>query len=101
MRRSIIALVAALAFPPAAAAKGHPIAPPGFSGVQQYVETIPTAHGGKPTRGLHGGSGHQGGGGGIPGGGTSGGGGGTSGGGGGGGASGGAGGTSGGDTGTG
>src|SRR5437764_366963 len=70
MRRSIIALVAALAFPAAAAARGHTIAPPGDSGVQQYVETIPTAHGGKPTSGLHGGgSGHHGGGGGISGGG--------------------------------
>jgi hypothetical protein len=55
MRRSIIALVAVLAFPAAAAAKGHShtIAPPGDSGVQQYVETIPTAHGGQPSNQVH------------------------------------------------
>jgi hypothetical protein len=72
----MIALVAALAFPAAAAAKGHSqtIAPPGVSGVQQYVETVPTAHGGQPTSSVHGGAGpgHPGGGGGITGGGGSG-----------------------------
>jgi hypothetical protein len=76
MRRLTIALTAALAFPALAAAKepSRTIAPPGVSGIQQYVETVPTAQGGEPTTSVHsGGSGHGGpghsGGGGITGGG--------------------------------
>ena len=82
---SVIALIAALAIPSAAAAKSHhsgggtkTVAPPGVSGVQQYVETIPTAHGGQPSNSIH--RHHSGGGGGATGGGggaTGGGGGGT------------------------
>lgn len=67
MRRLTIALLLVLAFPAAATAKGHrqSVAPPGISGVQQYVETVPTAHGGQPTSSVHGSSGGPGGGGGI------------------------------------
>jgi len=69
MRRFALGLIAILALPASAAAKGHThtIAPPGDSGVQQYVETIPTARGGQPTSSVHrggSGSGHSRGGGG-------------------------------------
>ena len=69
MRRFALALIAVLALPASAAAKGGTttIAPPGNSGVSQYVETVPTAHGGQPTSSVHkggGGSGHAQGGGG-------------------------------------
>ena len=54
-RRSVIVLtaafVAALA-PPAAAKHGH-LAPPGNSGIGQYVEIIPTASGSRPTNTVH------------------------------------------------
>jgi len=71
MRRFALALIAVLALPASAAAKGgtQTIAPPGNSGVSQYVETVPTAHGGQPTSSVHrggGGSGHAQGGGGSP-----------------------------------
>lgn len=55
-----LALIAVLVLPASAAARGgtRTIAPPGNSGVSQYVETIPTAHGGRPTSSVHkGGSG--------------------------------------------
>ena len=73
MRRFALALIAVLAVPASAAAKGDTttIAPPGNSGVSQYVETVPTAHGGQPTSSVHnhgGGSGNARGNGGGPGG---------------------------------
>jgi len=69
MRLFALGLIAVIALPASAAAKGHSqtIAPPGISGVSQYVETVPTAHGGQPVSSVHnggGGSGHSHGGGG-------------------------------------
>jgi hypothetical protein len=65
MRRIAIALAVALAAPSLAQARVHKIAPPGNSGVGQYVETVPTADGGQPTNTVHpggvGGSGGRGG----------------------------------------
>jgi hypothetical protein len=52
------ALAAALA-PPAAAKHGH-LAPPGNSGIGQYVEIIPTASGSRPTNTVHNHGGGQG-----------------------------------------
>ncbi len=75
MRRFALGLVVVLALPAAAAGKDRTktIAPPGNSGVSQYVETIPTAKGGQTTSSVHnqgGGSTHsRGGGGGASGGG--------------------------------
>jgi hypothetical protein len=48
MRRVVLGALVDLALPAAAAAKSHQLmlAPPGDSGLQQYVETIPTAHAG-------------------------------------------------------
>jgi hypothetical protein len=55
------ALAAALA-PPAAAKHGHHgLAPPGNSGIGQYVEIIPTASGSRPTNTVHNHGGGQGG----------------------------------------
>lgn len=53
MRRFAIALAIALAAPSWAQARVHTIAPPGNSGVGQYVETLPTAGGGQPTSTVH------------------------------------------------
>ena len=53
MRRIAIALAVALAVPSLAQARVHKIAPPGNSGVGQYVETVPTADGGQPTNTVH------------------------------------------------
>ena len=53
MRRLAIALAVALAVPSLAQARVHTIAPPGNSGVGQYVETLPTADGGQPTSTVH------------------------------------------------
>jgi len=53
MRRIAIALVVALAIPSVAQARVHKIAPPGNSGVGQYLETVPTADGGQPTNTIH------------------------------------------------
>lgn len=53
MRRIAIALAVALATPSWAQARTHTIAPPGNSGVGQYVETLPTAGGGQPTSTVH------------------------------------------------
>lgn len=53
MRRIAIALAVVLAAPSAAQARVHKIAPPGNSGVGQYVETVPTAGGGQPTSTVH------------------------------------------------
>ena len=55
MRRVAIALALALmlAAPASAEASNRTIAPPGNSGVGQYVETVPTAGGGRPTGTVH------------------------------------------------
>ena len=53
MRRIAIALAVALAAPSVAQARVHKIAPPGNSGVGQYLETVPTADGGQPTNTVH------------------------------------------------
>lgn len=42
-------LLIALLLPASAVAHGRTVAPPGNSGVGQYLETIPTAGGGRPT----------------------------------------------------
>ena len=56
MRRVAIALALLLALP-ASAEASKTIAPPGNSGVGQYVETVPTAGGGRPTSTVHPGGG--------------------------------------------
>jgi hypothetical protein len=53
MRRIAIALVLALGVPASAQARVHTIAPPGNSGVGQYLETVPTAGGAQPTNTVH------------------------------------------------
>jgi hypothetical protein len=53
MRRIGLVLAILLAFPAWAQARVHTIAPPGNSGVSQYLETIPTAGGGQPTNSVH------------------------------------------------
>jgi hypothetical protein len=77
MRRVAIALVVLLAVPASAEASGRTLAPPGNSGVGQYVEVVPTVGGGRPSNTVHpvsGTAGHPGGPGGTSsGGGTSGG----------------------------
>jgi hypothetical protein len=76
MRRVAIALVVLLAVPASAEASGRTLAPPGNSGVGQYVEVVPTVGGGRPSNTVHpvsGTAGHPGGPGGTSsGGGTSG-----------------------------
>lgn len=67
MWRLILSAVLAMGvLAPIAHAKDRTIAPPGNSGVQQYVESVPTASGGRPTGTLQGvggpGGGHNGGG---------------------------------------
>lgn len=46
-------LALALAAPSLAQARVQKIAPPGNSGVNQYLETVPTAEGGQPTSTVH------------------------------------------------
>src|SRR5437016_4792671 len=63
--RSTLALLLVSGLMPAlaAASTGSGQSPPGNSAINQYVESIPTAGGGKPTRGLrshHGGRGNSG-----------------------------------------
>jgi hypothetical protein len=53
MRRIGLALAILLATPAWAQARVHPIAPPGNSGVSQYLETVPTAGGSQPTNTVH------------------------------------------------
>jgi hypothetical protein len=53
MRRVGLALAILLAAPAWAQARVHTIAPPGNSGVSQYLETLPTAGGGQPTNSVH------------------------------------------------
>jgi hypothetical protein len=61
MLLSIVVAMAVLAS--AAVAKNKTVAPPGNSGVSQYVESIPTAQGNKPSSTVHSGGGtHHGGG---------------------------------------
>lgn len=49
----LVALVLSALLAPSAAAKHTPLAPPGNSGIGQYVEIIPTASGSRPTRTIH------------------------------------------------
>ncbi len=49
MRALLIAAVLSLAFPAAGAAKLRPYIPPGNSGANEYVESVPTAGGSNPT----------------------------------------------------
>lgn len=49
----MIALILAVGVPASAQARVHTIAPPGNSGVGQYLETLPTAGGGQPTNTVH------------------------------------------------
>jgi len=75
MKVVLLALLIALGVAVPAEARFRTIAPPGNSGVGQYVETLPTAGGSRPTNTVHpvaGGS-HGGGGGGSIGGGSGGG----------------------------
>jgi hypothetical protein len=53
VRRIAIALVVALGVPASAQARVHTIAPPGNSGVGQYLETVPTAGGAQPSNTVH------------------------------------------------
>ncbi len=54
MRRTLLTLVLAFAVVPAVGqARNRTIAPPGNSGVGQYVESIPTAGGSRPTNTVH------------------------------------------------
>jgi hypothetical protein len=55
-RPLLTALLVAGALPVSAPAKTNTIAPPGNSGIGQYVENIPTASGGQPTSTVHPGS---------------------------------------------
>jgi len=50
----------ALLLPASAVARTRTVAPPGNSGVSQYLETIPTAKGGRPTGTIHQGTGGSG-----------------------------------------
>jgi hypothetical protein len=49
----VAVLVATLALTGVAQARGNGLLPPGNSGATQYLETIPTAGGGRPTDTLH------------------------------------------------
>jgi hypothetical protein len=53
MRRVGLVLAILLATPAWAQARVHTIAPPGNSGVGQYLETVPTAGGGQPSDTVH------------------------------------------------
>jgi len=53
MRRIAIALVVAFGAAGPAQARVHTIAPPGNSGVGQYLETVPTAGGAQPSNTVH------------------------------------------------
>jgi len=53
MKRVALALAVLLVAPAWAQARVHTIAPPGNSGVGQYLETVPTAGGGQPTNTVH------------------------------------------------
>jgi hypothetical protein len=49
MRRALIAILLGLALPAAAVAAGRPIVPQGNSSADQYIESVPTARGQRPT----------------------------------------------------
>jgi hypothetical protein len=53
MRLIAVALALTLAAPAQAVARIQTIAPPGNAGVGQYLETVPTAGGGRPTNTVH------------------------------------------------
>ena len=52
VRRLALGFLVVLAMPASAVGKGR-LAPPGNSGVSQYVESVPTAGGGQPTTSVH------------------------------------------------
>jgi hypothetical protein len=52
VRRIAIVLVFVLGAPASVQARVHTIAPPGNSGVGQYLETVPTARGAQPTNNV-------------------------------------------------
>jgi hypothetical protein len=54
VRAILLLLVVALCITPSASARKRTIAPPGNSGISQYLESIPTASGSRPTNTLHG-----------------------------------------------
>ena len=54
VRRAVLTgLIAALLAPAAASARGVPVVPTGNSAVNQYVEIVPTAAGGRPSSDIH------------------------------------------------
>jgi hypothetical protein len=53
MKLILLTLLLAIGITAPAAARLRVIAPPGNSGVGQYVETVPTAGGGRPTSTVH------------------------------------------------
>ncbi len=57
LRGLCVSVLAVLAFPAVATAKPVTVAPPGNSAVNQYVESVPTAGGGRPDGSIHTGSG--------------------------------------------
>jgi hypothetical protein len=77
MKRFLLTLLIALGVSAPAQATVHNVAPPGNSGVNQYIESIPTDHGNQPTNSVHSKSGSSHSGGAVGGGGSSGGGGGA------------------------
>ena len=58
----MIALIVVLALPAVASARGRAVTPAGNSSIQQYVESIPTVKGNRPTTTVYGGGGSSGGG---------------------------------------
>jgi hypothetical protein len=72
MRKIVLALAVVLALPAAASARGHhkSVFPTGNSGINQYLEVVPSATGGQPANTIH--THHNGGGGAAGGGGSSG-----------------------------
>lgn len=53
LRVIVLALVVAMAVTASASARRHRYVPPGNSGASQYVETVPTASGNRPTSSIH------------------------------------------------
>jgi hypothetical protein len=50
---AILAVLASLAAPATASARGGPVFPAGNSSVNQYVEVVPTVTGGRPVTNIH------------------------------------------------